>query len=102
MSNTLDAETSTRIVERLESRGKDLVFRELFQGFFEKLYGCENVLEIGCGTGIVLRSLVKDPRFKGNVTGLDQSAAFIKAARRLAVEEGLPSERILFVEADAN
>ncbi len=102
VSNTLDAETSAHIVERLESRGKDLVFREIFQGYFEQLYGCEHVLEIGCGTGVVLRSLIKDPYFKGRVTGLDQSAAFIEAARRLAAEEGLSPERIFFAEADAN
>ena len=96
VSNALDAETSARIIERLEIRGKDLVFRELFQCFFEHLYGCEHVLEIGCGTGVVLRSLIKDPLFKGRVTGLDLSAAFIGAANRLAAEEGLQVERISF------
>jgi ubiquinone/menaquinone biosynthesis C-methylase UbiE len=101
VSNTLDAETSSRIIERLESRGKDTVFRELFQSFFAQLHGCAHVLEIGCGTGVVLRSLLRDPCFTGTVTGLDQSAAFIEAARVLAAEEGLPPERISFAEADA-
>lgn len=53
-------------------------------------------MEIGCGTGVVLRSLIKDPLFKGRVTGLDLSAAFIGAANRLTAEEGLPVERIYF------
>jgi ubiquinone/menaquinone biosynthesis C-methylase UbiE len=44
----------------------------------------------------VLRSLIKDPLFKGRVTGLDLSAAFIGAANRLTSEEGLPVERISF------
>ena len=73
-----------------------MVFRELFQSFFEHLYGCEHVLEIGCGTGVVLRSLIKDPLFKGRVTGLDLSDVFIVAANRLTAEEGLPVERISF------
>ena len=102
VSNTLDAETSARIIERLEARGKDEVFRSLFKGFFPQLFGCLNVLEIGCGTGVVLRELIKDPAFKGKATGMDQSACFVDAARRLATEEGLPAERLSFTEADAH
>lgn len=101
VSNTLDDETSARIVERLESRGQDEIFRSLFLGYFPELRRCSNVLEIGCGTGVVLRALVADSDFHGRVTGADQSPAFLEAARRLAAEEGCPSDRISFVEADA-
>lgn len=50
VSHTLDAETSARIVDRLESRGQDEIFRSLFLEYFPELSSCRNVLEIGCGT----------------------------------------------------
>lgn len=101
VSNALDDETSARIVERLESRGQGEIFRSLFRGYFPDLRRCSNVLEIGCGTGVVLRALLADGDFHGKVTGTDHSPAFLKAARRLAAEEGCPPERIAFIEADA-
>jgi hypothetical protein len=55
VSHSLDAETSARIVDRLESRGQDEIFRSLFLGYFAELRSCKNVLEIGCGT-VWLRS----------------------------------------------
>jgi len=43
----------------LESRGKDPVFRSLFETYFPYLISnCSNVLEIGAGTGVVARALV--------------------------------------------
>ena len=50
VSHSLDAETSARIIGRLESRGKDEIFRSLFLDYFPELSGRQNVLEIGCGT----------------------------------------------------
>lgn len=96
VSHTLDAETSAAIVTRLEARGQDEIFRSLFLGYFPELRKCKNVLEIGCGTGVVLRALMQDPEFSGNVTGVDQSSVFLDAARRLAEEEGCPPDRVTF------
>lgn len=101
VSNTLDDETSARIIERLESRGCDEIFRSLFLGYFPDLHRCSNVLEIGCGTGVVLRALLADGNFHGKMTGVDQSPKFLEAARRLAAEEGCPPDRIAFIESDA-
>jgi 2-polyprenyl-3-methyl-5-hydroxy-6-metoxy-1,4-benzoquinol methylase len=92
----LDEATSAAIVTRLESRGQDEVFRSLFLGYFPELRKCKNVLDIGCGTGVVLRALMQDPAFTGKVTGVDQSAVFLDAARKLAEEEGCPSDRVSF------
>ena len=61
VSHSLDAETSARIVDRLESRGQDEIFRSLFLGYFPDLYNCQNVLEIGCGT--VRASMEQRPLF---------------------------------------
>jgi ubiquinone/menaquinone biosynthesis C-methylase UbiE len=67
----------------------------------QELRQCHNVLEIGCGTGVILRELLRDPGFSGSVTGVDQSTIFLEAARRLAEEEGCPPDRMSFVLADA-
>ena len=61
VSHSLDAETSARIVDRLESRGQDEIFRSLFLGYFPDLSNCQNVLEIGCGT--VHASMERHPLF---------------------------------------
>lgn len=57
VSHSLDAETSARIIGRLESRGQDGIFRSLFLDYFPDLSGSRNVLEIGCGT-VQMRSSV--------------------------------------------
>jgi hypothetical protein len=49
----------------------------------------------------VLRALVNDPAFTGKATGVDQSAMFLDAARRLAEEDGCPADRIIFTETAA-
>mmetsp|Transcript_92527 Transcript_92527/g.283298 ORF Transcript_92527/g.283298 Transcript_92527/m.283298 type:complete len:303 (-) Transcript_92527:62-970(-) len=102
VSNTLDSEASERLIHRLEARGRDAIFRSLFLSYFPDLRNCRNVLEIGCGTGVLVRALVSDKSFHGKVTGSDLSPVFLEAARRLAIEEGCPPDRISFVEADAN
>ena len=38
------------------------------------------MLEIGCGTGVVLRSLLQDSGFSGSATGADQSDVFLQKA----------------------
>lgn len=89
-----------RLVERLESRARDAHFRALFESYLPMLRSCEHVVELGCGTGVVMRALLADPEFAGRVTGLDQSPQFITAAEQLAKAEGVP-ERYKFMVADA-
>lgn len=57
--NELDDATIERLIARLESRAKDVVFSRLFDKYVTKLKlpASAHVLEIGCGTGAVLRAL---------------------------------------------
>src|SRR5262249_10500905 len=85
-----------------EFRGKDPSFARMRDDYLDRLAlaPTARVLELGCGTGVILpRSLPKRPGFLGRVVGVDQSAAFIEAARRFAAEEGV-ADRVEFHVGD--
>jgi 2-polyprenyl-3-methyl-5-hydroxy-6-metoxy-1,4-benzoquinol methylase len=101
--NELDAAAIERLIDRLESRAKDAVFTRLFDKYAAKLNlpSSAQVLEVGCGTGVIVRSLARRQDFTGTTTGIDQSPTFIEAARRFAQEEGV-SDRVVFQVGDAH
>ena len=87
------AESSTidRIVERLEMRGSDDTFVGLTNQYLDliDIDSLGIVLELGCGTGVISRSIAARPRFVGSVVGSDYSAQLIEAAKRLAAVDGV-------------
>eukprot|EP00732_Lithocolla_globosa_P000436 Lithocolla_globosa_v1_NODE_133_length_5886_cov_43.511748.p2 type:complete len:290 gc:universal NODE_133_length_5886_cov_43.511748:3981-3112(-) len=85
ISSQLDKDTTEALITRLESRGKDSIFRSTFESYFPLLSSCENVLEVGCGTGVVVRALAASPGFKGQVTGVDQCVPFLEKAKSLSL-----------------
>jgi ubiquinone/menaquinone biosynthesis C-methylase UbiE len=101
--NELKTDAIERIVDRLESRGKDAVFARLLENYASKLdlSGSPRVLEIGCGTGVVTRFLAQSPGFAGQVVGADQSAALLNRAKTLAAQAGL-SKRVEYDVEDAH
>lgn len=101
--NELQPAMIDRLVDRLESRGKDRVFTRLFENYSSRLELPTNarVLEIGSGTGVVARSLARKKGAGIHVTGVDQSPAFVKTAQRLAVQEKL-ADRLTFEVGDAH
>jgi 2-polyprenyl-3-methyl-5-hydroxy-6-metoxy-1,4-benzoquinol methylase len=90
------------MVERLESRAKHPFFRGVIADYIGELEleGIASALEIGCGTGVVSRTLAATPGFRGAITATDLSPYLIKAARRLAETEGVTG-RIAFEVASA-
>jgi ubiquinone/menaquinone biosynthesis C-methylase UbiE len=91
VSHELDATTAQSIIDRLEFRGTDPTFTRMRDAYLDKLAfpHAAYILDIGCGTGVLARALVKREGFVGRVTGVDQSLALLNAARRLATEEGV-------------
>lgn len=89
--NDLDESAVERLIGRLESRARDPVFSTLFDRYVQRLVlsPSAKVLEIGCGTGAMMRRLARVEAFSGTAIGLDQSPAFIAAAARYASQEGV-------------
>jgi ubiquinone/menaquinone biosynthesis C-methylase UbiE len=101
--NEQDAATLERFAERLELRGKDptfIGFRDAYLRLLD-LSSAAEVLELGCGTGVVARAIARRPGFAGTVTGIDQSPEFVGLACSLAADEGV-AEGVEFVVADAH
>lgn len=54
----------------------------------ELLHGsCENILDIGCGTGAIPRGLLRHKKFSGNIVGIDNSTGMLEEGKRLTKEE---------------
>lgn len=98
------AELSTidRIVERLEMRGRDETFVALTDRYLDAVDvdSLGRVLELGCGTGVISRSIAARSGFAGSVVGSDYSAQLIEAAQRFARAEGV-GEVVQFEVEDA-
>lgn len=74
-----------RFIEALEARGRmpsQAALRRHFLRFLPVRAGDE-VLEVGCGTGVVLRDLGALVGPRGRVTGIDPSRQLVAAARLL-------------------
>jgi SAM-dependent methyltransferase len=101
--NELDEATLATLVERLESRAQNALFASLFDKYMARLALPENakVLEIGTGTGAVLRRLAQRPDFSGQALGIDHSPTFIATAQRYAEAEQV-ADRIRFQVGDAH
>jgi len=89
--NDLEPDMINRLVDRLESRGKDRVFTRLFDKYCSRLElpPGAHVLEIGSGTGVVARALARKKGADVHVTGVDQSPALIRVAREICAREHL-------------
>lgn len=94
------SETLNRIVERLEFRDGHPTFTAWREAYLAKLPLAEaqQVLDVGCGTGVVTRALAKRAT-TGQVTGVDYSPTLIDAARAKA--EALGISGITFQTGDA-
>jgi SAM-dependent methyltransferase len=101
--NELDKRSLDGLMARLESRAKDIVFASLFDKYIERLRLPihARVLEVGCGTGAVTRSLARREDFQGSILGVDQSQTFIEAATRHAHYEKI-NHRVDFLVGDAH
>lgn len=100
---SLDAEGVQRIVDRLENRGKDETFVAMRDQYLRQMNIAPdaNVLDLGCGTGVVARALATRGNYSGKIVGIDFSNELIDAAQQLATEEGI-DDRVEFRVGDAS
>ncbi len=100
--NELDDTSLATIADRLEFRGRDPIFTGWRDEYLDRLNisPSARVLDIGCGTGVVTRSIAARSGFAGHVVGLDYSPKLIDVANRLAAEEGV-ADRVTFEVSNA-
>jgi SAM-dependent methyltransferase len=72
------------LVDALETRGRAPAYARLVRRFlrFAGVGPAQRVLEVGCGTGVVLRALAARVGPRGRVVGLDPSRTLLRAAAR--------------------
>jgi ubiquinone/menaquinone biosynthesis C-methylase UbiE len=93
-----DSETQARLAEVLELRGADPQQQQLRRTFLDDIpFGDgAHVLEVGCGTGVLTRTLARRPEV-ASVVGVDLAPSLLERARELAAD--LPN--VTFGTADA-
>ena len=94
-----DAARARDLAGRLELRAKaadEVEVRETYLGLLRVTAG-EDVLDVGCGSGVVTREIARRVGHRGLAVGLDLSPALLGVARELAHEADL-GDRIEFRE----
>ena len=86
---TADEAVQERLAEVLELRAADAAQQAMLEDYLRDLPLPDGarVLEVGCGTGAVARTLAARPGV-GEVVGLDPSPVFVQRAREIAVGVG--------------
>ena len=90
-TDTLDKSTLNVIATRLEARGKHPFFAQMLQDYLEvmNIDTAQEVLDVGCGTGVAARAIAKREGFSGTVLGIDLSDFLVKVASTQADQEDL-------------
>ncbi|MSQ58134.1 MAG: methyltransferase domain-containing protein [Betaproteobacteria bacterium] len=103
ITDRLDQTTLDVLVARLEARGKHPRVIEMISEYLGAMNidGAQDVLDIGCGTGVVSRAIARRLKFGGRIIGIDLSPYLTHAAARLAEAEGL-GHRIDFRTGDSH
>jgi ubiquinone/menaquinone biosynthesis C-methylase UbiE len=94
----LDLAIQERLADVLETRGADRQQQEMRRVFLGDIDfpSAANILEVGCGTGVLTRRLAGSENV-GSVVGVDSAASLLEKARELAADLG----NVTFAEADA-
>lgn len=101
-TDKLDDASLQVVVARLEERGKHPVFARMLNEYLDAMHvdSARTVLDVGCGTGLVARTIARRPGFSGRITGIDLSPSLAATAARLAAEEGI-ADRVEFRPGDS-
>lgn len=97
----LDTEVLDAMVARLEARGADQHFMAMLDEYLDAsdIDRSGSVLDLGCGTGVVVRQIARRKSFSGRLVGIDLSPYLIDAAVAIAGQEGV-ADRIEFGVGD--
>jgi len=103
ITDQLDDSTLEILISRLETRGKHPRAAEMTNDYLEamRIDEAKDVLDIGCGTGVVSRAIARRAGFTGRVIGIDLSPYLTHAAARFARQEGV-GDKIEFRTGDSH
>ena len=78
----------------LEDRGQDPSYRRVLRTLVTEVNASPNdaLLEVGCGTGVILRWLATEGVFAEPVTGIDLNPCFLREAEAMAKQAGVAEE----------
>ena len=101
IADQVDANMLEMMASRLEERGRDARFLGMIDDYLDaaNISEAKEVLDLGCGTGVVARRIAAQTDFFGRVTGIDLSPQLVGKARELAATEGL-SHKTTFETGD--
>lgn len=101
IADQVDASMLEMMASRLEERGRNSRFLGMIDDYLDAVGITEagDVLDLGCGTGVITRKIAGLDGFSGTVTGIDLSPHLIAKASELAAAEGV-SEKTVFEVGD--
>lgn len=75
----------------LEDRGQDPSYRRMLRSLLTEMNArpTDTLLEVGCGSGVILRWLAKDKFCTKPLTGMDLNAYFLREAESIAQSDGV-------------
>lgn len=102
-TNTQAAHVLDTMIQRLEMRGTYAPFLQMLDEYLDamRIDDADEVLDLGCGTGIAARVIARRPGFAGRITGIDMSDYLVQAARGFAEREGI-ADRTSFLTGDSH
>jgi len=82
ITDQLDDATLDVLIVRLEARGKHPRFEMMMREYLDAMAidSARYILDLGCGTGVVARTIARRPPFAGRVMGVDRSPHLVAAA----------------------
>jgi ubiquinone/menaquinone biosynthesis C-methylase UbiE len=103
ITDKLDRTALDVMTARLEARGRHPKFVCPLSAYLDRMSidARANVLDLGCGTGVIARGIAQRPGFLGSVAGIDLSDHLVAAANQLSAEENLTG-RVHFESGDCH
>ena len=89
-SDSLDEAQLQVMVQRLEARATHPKFMAMLDEYLDAMGidRADRVIDLGCGTGVGTRAIVRRPGFQGSVVGVDLSPHLVEVARQRAQADG--------------